>query len=153
VSFGGFGSVRFTAAPQASDPGDYRFVCPGEVPPGLPDDTVRLPVNHPIAHEDLVAACDAVISKPGYGTVVECIASRTPLLYTSRDDFREYPVLVEGLRRQARCRFVPREDLLSLRWREHLAPLLSEERPWPEVRTDGAVTAARRILELLCEPA
>lgn len=149
VSFGGFGSVRFPTARRPPDPGDYRFVNPGPVPPGLPEDTVRLPVDHDIGHEDLVAACDAVISKPGYGTVVECLASRTPLLYTSRDDFRETPVLVEGLRRGARCRFLPREDLLTLRWREHLEVLLSDDRPWPAVRTDGARLAATRLLELM----
>jgi hypothetical protein len=149
VSFGGFGSVRFPPAHRPPDPGDYRFVNPGPVPTGLPKDTVRLPVDHAIAHEDLVAACDAVISKPGYGTVVECLASRTPLLYTSRDDFREYPLLVEGLRQGACCRFLPREDLLALRWREHLGRLLSDERPWPAVRTDGAAVAAARMLELL----
>ena len=149
VSFGGSGPVRFSPAQRPPAPGNYRFVQPGPLVAGLPEDTVRLPVDHEIGHADLVAACDAVLSKPGYGTVVECLASRTPLLYTSRDDFREYPILVDGLRRGARCRFLPREDLLTLQWREHLEVLLSDDRPWPSVRTDGARVAATRLLELL----
>ncbi len=35
--------------------------------------------------------------KPGYGIISECIANDTALLYTSRGDFREYPVLVEAM--------------------------------------------------------
>jgi L-arabinokinase len=149
VSFGGFGAVRFAPTGAVSEMADFRFVVPGPLPPGLPGDTVVLAVDHPIAHEDLVAACDVVLSKPGYGTVVECLASRTPLLYTSRDQFREYAVLVAGLEREARCRFLPRGDLLALRWNEHLAALLADTTEWPGVRTDGAAVAAARILQLL----
>ncbi|MGD8375239.1 MAG: hypothetical protein PVF68_03790 [Acidobacteriota bacterium] len=148
VSFGGFAAVRFREEARP-DPGPFRFVTFGEGLSGLPGDTVRLPVNHAFRHEDLVAAADAVIMKPGYGTIAECLTSRTPFLYTSRDDFREYGVLVQGVRERARCRFVPREDLLSLCWRQHLEVLLSDRRPWAPVRTGGAAAAAARLLELL----
>lgn len=148
VSFGGFAAVRFREEARP-DPGPFRFVTFGEVLPGLPEDTVCLPVDHAFRHEDLVAAADAVIMKPGYGTIAECLASRTPFLYTSRDDFREYEVLIRGVREQARCRFVPRDDLLSLRWGEHLEALLADPRPWAPVRTDGAAAAAARLLRFL----
>ena len=35
-------------------------------------------------YEDLVAAVDVVLTKPGYGIVSECVANDTALLYTSR---------------------------------------------------------------------
>jgi L-arabinokinase len=146
ISFGGMGSVAFGRGGGAADLGDFRFVLSGDGPASLPPDTLRLAVDHGLAHEDLVQACDAVISKPGYGTVAECIAAQTPLLYTSRDDFREYAVLVEGLRRTARARFLPREDLLGMRWRNHLEALLADRAPWPAVPTDGAEVAAERLL-------
>ncbi len=150
LSFGGFGGLTYRPGTSlGQDLGDFRFLVPGDGPAGLPDDTIRLAVDHPFPHQDLVALCDVVISKPGYGTVTECLARRTPMLYTSRENFREYPVLVEGLRQGARSRFLPREELLSLRWREPLEALLSDEGPWPPVRTDGAVVAAKRILALL----
>ncbi|HKF64950.1 MAG TPA: hypothetical protein VKB36_00420, partial [Vicinamibacterales bacterium] len=44
----------------------------------------------PLEYPDLVAAADVVISKAGYGIVSECVASETPLLYTSRGCFLEY---------------------------------------------------------------
>ena len=148
ISFGGFAAVSFSGE-RAPDPGPFRFVVFGETPPGLPGDTVRLPVDHGHRHEDLVAAADAVVTKPGYGTIAECLAARTPFLYTSRDDFREYDVLVEGIRDGARTRFVPREDLLGLRWRVHLEALLADAREWAPVAADGARVAAHRLLDLL----
>ena len=53
---------------------------------------IRLPDG--LKHEDIVAAADVVVSKPGYGIVSECAAHRTPLLYTSRGRFAEYDVMV-----------------------------------------------------------
>ena len=41
-------------------------------------------------YEDLVAAVDVVMTKPGYGIIAECIAAGTAMLYTSRGEFREY---------------------------------------------------------------
>jgi len=150
VSFGGFAAVRFGAR-TAPDPGPFRFITFGDGVPGLPADTVRLPVDHPYRHEDLVAAADAVITKPGYGTVAECLAARTPFLYTSRDDFREYDVLVREIARQAHAGFIGREDLLQIRWRAALEVLFSTPRPWADVRVDGAEVAARRLLTLAAE--
>jgi len=48
---------------------------------------------------DLLRSVDTVITKPGYGIVSDCLANRTPVLYTSRGEFAEYACLVEGLER------------------------------------------------------
>lgn len=50
-----------------------------------------------LGYPDLLSAVDCVITKPGYGIVSECIACRTPMVYTSRGPFAEYPHLVEGI--------------------------------------------------------
>ena len=44
-----------------------------------------------------------MVTKPGYGIISECIANDTALLYTSRGDFREYPVLVKEMPKYLRC--------------------------------------------------
>ena len=36
----------------------------------------------------------------------ECVANRTPLLYTSRGVFREYDLFVSEMPRYLRCRFI-----------------------------------------------
>jgi UDP-N-acetylglucosamine transferase subunit ALG13 len=39
--------------------------------------------------QDYIAACDMIISKPGWGTVSEAVQSRTPLLILERNHMRE----------------------------------------------------------------
>ena len=97
-------------------------------------------------YEDLVAAVDAVVSKPGYGIVSECAANGTPLLYTSRGRFAEYDVMVAEMPRFVRCRHMAQEALLEGRWRDDLDALLAAEAP-ARPRTDGAAIAASLILE------
>ena len=45
-----------------------------------------------VRYEDLVAAVDVVVTKPGYGIIAECLANNTAMLYTSRGRFAEYDV-------------------------------------------------------------
>ncbi len=102
-----------------------------------------------VSCQDLVKAADAVVTKPGYGIVSDCIANRTPMLYTGRADFIEYHALVEGIKSCAHGRHVPLEDLLTGRWMAHLEGLLAAGSQWPEVATNGAEIAASKILEVL----
>src|SRR5436190_22111170 len=64
-------------------------------------------------YEDLIRAVDAVVTKPGYGIISECIANDTALLYTSRGDFREYHVLVDAMPQYLRCAFIDHDDLFA----------------------------------------
>ncbi len=105
----------------------------------------------PLTHQDLVAAADVVISKPGYGIVSECVASGAPLLYTSRGRFVEYDVFVAEMPRVLRCRYIAQPDLLAGRWTDAVHALLAQP-PAPErPRTDGADVAATRILDWVIE--
>jgi UDP-N-acetylglucosamine:LPS N-acetylglucosamine transferase len=100
-------------------------------------------------YEDLVAASDVVISKPGYGIIAECIANRAAFLYTSRGTFREYDVLVAGLEGRVRSRFIPQADLLAGRWREALNKLVRLPVPTQSMPTNGAEIAADIISEVV----
>ncbi len=46
---------------------------------------------------ELIASCDAVLGKCGYGTVTECVANATPLLYLPRPDWPEEATLLPWL--------------------------------------------------------
>lgn len=52
---------------------------------------------------DLLASCDTVICKPGYGIFTEAASSQTAVLYLSRDDWPEQPVLIDWLEQHGRC--------------------------------------------------
>ena len=100
-------------------------------------------------YEDLVAAVDVVVTKPGYGIIAECIAADRPMVYTSRGAFREYDLLVGEMQRYLRSQFISREDLYAGRWLETLRAALALP-PAPErIATNGAEIAARTISELV----
>lgn len=130
VSFGGYG---LDLPLRQADANRLTVLAP---PADLPGD---------IKYEDLVAAADVVVSKPGYGIVSECIANQTPLLYTSRGRFVEYDVFVAQMPHMLRCRYIPQEDLLAGRWAEAVEALLAQPVPWERPRVDGADVAAEQI--------
>ncbi len=100
-------------------------------------------------YEDLVAAADVVITKPGYGIIAECISTGTALLYTSRGQFREYDVLVAALPQLVRSTFVSQADLLGGRWREALETLVALPDAPTRIATNGAEVAAEKVLGFL----
>ena len=106
-------------------------------------------IDRGVRYEDLVGAADAVVSKPGYGIVAECIAAGTPLVYTSRGAFREYDVFVDQMPRYLRCTFITQEDLFAGRWRAALDAVLRQPPPPLSIATNGAEVAADAILGVL----
>ncbi len=65
----------------------------------------------PVNFSDLLASCDALLCKPGYGSFVEAACSGTPVLYVNRADWPESPALIEWLQRHNRCCEISREQL------------------------------------------
>jgi hypothetical protein len=100
-------------------------------------------------YEDLVAAVDVVVTKPGYGIIAECIAGGTAMLYTSRGQFREYDLLVEHLPRYVRARFIHQEDLFGGAWTHALADVVALPPPPETLSTDGAEVAAAAVLDVI----
>jgi UDP:flavonoid glycosyltransferase YjiC (YdhE family) len=148
VSFGGFGSGAVTAFDDAELDG-YVFLAFEEKPEGFRGDWRRLPVPSPVPHEELVAACNAVIGKPGYSTAAEVLAQRARFLYLSRADYTEGPVLEAGLRRDGCARAMPRDDFFAGRWRDHLDALLAQPLPAQAPPANGAEVIASHLLEML----
>ena len=153
LSFGGYGLQRL--AVEALD-------CLGDWTVLLTDRITSL--THPRAevqlipesaftanlrYEDLVAAADVVVTKPGYGIVSECIAHETAMLYTSRGHFREYDRMVEEMPSIVRCRFIEQHDLFAGRWRDALEALMQQPRAPRQMATDGADQAAAFIQDAL----
>jgi L-arabinokinase len=138
VSFGGYG---IAGASKPVIPG-YHILWPGDV-----DEDAMYEKGY--RYEDLVRAVDVVVTKPGYGIISECIANDTALLYTSRGQFREYPVLVQEMPNYLRCQFIEQQDVFSGNWQPSLDRLLAQPSPPVKPRTDGAAIGAGEILRLL----
>ena len=134
---------------------DIRLiVTDGEAPPGNGSTnpirlTPRILAERGLRYEDLVAASDVVVSKPGYGIVSECIANDTSLLYAPRDRFAEQDVFERDMPALLRCRRIETDDLLGGRWRGPIDALLAQPRTANPPATDGSVVAAEEILRQL----
>lgn len=97
---------------------------------------------------DLVASCDALLTKVGYGSFVEAVAHGIPVLYIDRPDWPETPYLAAWLDRHGNALAIAESELLSARTGELLDRLwVLPARPKPE--TNGAAEAAHRIQNLL----
>ena len=104
--------------------------------------------EHDLHYQDLVAAVDVVVSKPGYGIVSESVANETALLYTSRGRFVEYDVFAREMPRVLRCRYIGQNDLLAGRWADAIDALLEQHAPVERPSIDGAAVAARYVIQL-----
>ena len=97
-----------------------------------------------VPFSDVVASVDAVVSKPGFGILSDCVVNHKPLAYAERSDFREYPVLEAAVGRYLRHVHIPAEEL----YRGNLGPFLDrlEGSPEPAERLTGGgddIAAAR----------
>jgi len=104
-----------------------------------------------LSYADLVGAVDAVVTKPGYGIVSDCLAHGTPMIYTDRGFFIEYEVLVREIRRHLTWAYLSSDDLVAGNWSPALEAIRKSPRKVPSIRDDGADVCARRILSLLNE--
>lgn len=152
-SFGGYGLGHFD--PHRLDClDDWRVIMTGRgdpppLAPGVRFVDERRIYDAGLRYEDLVAAVDVVVTKPGFGIVAECLANATAMLYTSRGRFVEYDVMVAEMPRFLRCEYLPIEDLLAGRWRDGLARLMRQPEPPEHPRTDGAEIVAEMINDRL----
>lgn len=64
-----------------------------------------------MSFSDLLASCDAVLTKPGYGTFAEAVYAGVPVIYLSRGTWPEQPYLVEWLQYNGIGVEVAQEDL------------------------------------------
>ena len=122
---------------------------PGATPAGV----VFVPESEFIAtgfrYEDLVAAADVIVTKPGYGIISECIAANRPMLYTSRGHFREYDVLVREMPRYLRCEYIDQASLLGGTWSRSIERLLDQPAPSETLSMNGADVAAAELSAFL----
>ena len=118
---------------------------PGATPAGV----VFVPESEFIAtgfrYEDLVAAADVIVTKPGYGIISECIAANRPMLYTSRGHFREYDLLVREMPRYLRCQYLDQASLLGGAWARSIETLLAQPAAPETLPINGADVAAAEL--------
>ena len=101
-----------------------------------------------LSFSDVLASCDAVLTKPGYGTFAEAACAGIPVLYVSRRNWPEEPYLVQWLQQNGVCRTVGREALQSGEIAYDLDALLSFPTPVAQLAS-GVSDATDSLLTFL----
>ena len=108
--------------------------------------------EHPLSYQDVVAAVDGVITKPGYGIVSDCLSHGTPVIYTDRGFFPEYDILVQAMAKQLSTVYLSSPDFYAGRWQTAIQALENLPRVAPTIPCNGAEVCAEIILRYLTEP-
>ncbi|MDK9698900.1 MAG: hypothetical protein OEM52_01945 [bacterium] len=152
VSFGGLGMDVRLPDGEWSKNIDFFVMAPVNriVGKGKVVENSVLASRH-VTFPDLIRAASVVVTKPGYGIVSECIAAGVPMLYASRKHFREYPLLVNGMKRHIRAEELTKEMLTTGEWKPAFEALLGKRTlaAEPDPDTDGDKIAAELIMKKL----
>ena len=97
---------------------------------------------------DLLHSCDALVTKPGYGSFSEAACNGIPLLYVRRHDWPEESFLVDWLQKHARGLEISRSQLERGDLADALAALWSAAGPAP-VEPRGILQAAEYLEQWL----
>ena len=101
-----------------------------------------------IGFADVLASCDAVVTKPGYGILSDCVANAKPIVYAEREDFIEYPLLERELKRYLKNVHIPAADLYAGRLGAALAAIETAPGPRETLPGGGAEMAAQILMDL-----
>jgi hypothetical protein len=162
VSFGGYGVAGIDLDALSRTRG-WTLLVSASVPFGPDRQPVAqaaargslFPLDEPgmyaqgLRYEDVVAAVDVVVTKPGYGIIGECLANDTALLYTDRGHFIEYDVLVREMPRHVRCAYMPQAEILRGQWQDALDALVAAPPAEKPLATNGDAVAADWIVAQL----
>lgn len=103
------------------------------VPPGVAgtrDDMIDA-ARLPMAFIDVLASCDAVLTKPGYGTYAEAVCNGVPVLTLQRPDWPETAGLNAWARRHGRLQEISQAAFADGRFAGALDALWQQAAPQP----------------------
>lgn len=125
----GFGGIPLTSLPIADleQLTGYRFLFDGPVLPG--STTFVSTHSLPFSFKTLMASVDAIMTKPGYGTIVEAVALHQPVVYVRRYNFADESPLVDYLHRYGRGVELSLRDFTEGRWEPGLTQVLALPQP------------------------
>ena len=142
----GFGGIPLTSLPfpQMEQLHHYRFLIDGPVAPGY--SRIHSTKTLPFSFKTLLASVDLIMTKPGYGTIVEAVTLQQPVVYVRRFNFADEPSLVDYLHRYGRGVELSIDDFTQGRWEPALQKALASRAPSLPPPPTGAAEAADVIV-------
>ena len=113
-----FGGIPLTSLPWAriEQMHGYRFIIPGEVPQSSRQ--IISAESIPMTFPSIMASSDLLLTKPGYGTIVDAVATRRRVVYVRRYNFADEDVLIDYLHRYGCGIELSAGDFLDGRWED-----------------------------------
>jgi hypothetical protein len=149
----GFGGIPLTSLPleHMEQLRPYRFLFDGPVPPGY--SRVHSTETLPFSFKTLLASVDVIMTKPGYGTIVEAVMLQQPIVYVRRYNFVDEPPLVDYLQRHGRGVEMSMKEFKAGRWEAAIRK--ADETTVPSIAPPpptGAAEAAAILAPYLLDP-
>jgi len=132
---------------------EYEFF--SVLPLAWPGSRIRPVDPRSMSFPDLLASCDIVVTKPGFGILSDCVVNRKPMVYSERDHFAEFKYLATAIERHLVGVRITQETLYdgdieaALRTVEERSHEMDGSEPLP---TGGAAAAAKVILDAIGLP-
>jgi hypothetical protein len=113
--------------------------------------TIRIPPGE-TETQDWIAACDLVISKPGYSTISEAVQAGVPMALFRREGFAEDDYLIRDVEHLGIGKEVPKPAVLDGSWAEDLEDLMDLRKNFDEIddifKRDGTKDCTDIIREM-----
>ena len=141
----GFGGIPLTSLPleHIEQLSGFRFLFDGPIPQGY--SRIHSTKTLPFSFKTLLASVDVIMTKPGYGTIVEAVALQQPVLYVRRYNFADEQPLVDYLHRYGRGIELSLDDFTQGRWEAALQQVLTLVNPSSPPPPTGAAQAATAL--------
>jgi hypothetical protein len=137
-----FGGIALESLPweQMAHMQGYHFIV--TTPPIRASPRIHVASTIPHSFSTLIASVDLVMTKPGYGTIVEAVSIGMPVLYVRRYNFADEAPLVEFLHRYGRGYKLSLTDFLTGNWQPAFEAIRCIPSPSRRPTTTGASDAA-----------
>lgn len=145
----GFGGIPLDSLPfeTVESLAGYRFLFDRSVPA---DSKRFISIQSlPWSFKRLMASVDVILTKPGYGTLVEAVALQTPMVYVRRYNFADEQPLVDYLHRYGRGVELSFHDFTHGRWQSALEKVVDLPLPIAPPSPTGADDAAIELAKFL----
>ena len=141
----GFGGIPLESLPwdQMDHIQGYHFLIDGLPPRTSP--RIHSLSTIPFSYKTVLASVDVVMTKPGYGTIVEAVALGLPVIYVRRYNFADEIPLVDFLHRYGRSAELSLADFASGLWQPAFEALRHTRTTTPPPPCTGASEAAQHL--------
>lgn len=143
ISFGGF-NFQNLPADTIRRMKDTLFITTRAKAGVKADNLVEIETVHQ-DYAGIIKHSDVIITKAGYGILMDALVHQKPLIHTDRGRFAEYPILRNWLDQSYPSVFLPQEDFRAGHWENAIDRAFSLKLPFPEVALNGAFVLASFI--------